>query len=211
MESSRKTVTTKNRLESDCWKNWAQGKTLLVWAGLAADGHITACFPGHLLQVWVESSATGHHTVRYFLSWAAVSLLGWLTDMSVEQLNTSLFLFSFFFPSPFPTCILKAGPECPLFNASGRVSACTFMWSWGMCNSVLNFKASHRFCCLHLANLWKWEMLTQQCFHRVRLQEAFSKLWLCILAVKLPVISAGVTQLNPQATLSEDDLYLKED
>lgn len=130
MESSRKTVTTKSGLKSDCWKNWAQGKTPLVWAGLAADGHITACFAGHLLQVWVETSATGHHTAHYFLSWAAASLLGWLTDMSVEQLNACLFLF---FPLLFPTWILKAGPECPLFNASGHVSACTFMQSWGMC------------------------------------------------------------------------------
>lgn len=136
-------------------------------------------------------------------------LTNWYVSWTAEYLSFSFFFF--FFLLLFPTCILKAGPECPLFNASWRVSACTFMWSWGMCNSVLNFKASHRFCCLHLANLWKWEMLTQQYFHRVRLQEAFSKLWLCILAVKLPVISAGVTQLNPQATLSEDDLYLKED
>ena len=82
----KKKVIMKSRLESAAGRTRPKGNSVgLSWS--AADEYVTAHFLGHSVQVWVEPSATEHQIGQYFFNWAAASLLGWLTDMSVEQLE----------------------------------------------------------------------------------------------------------------------------
>lgn len=67
----------KSRLQS------AAGRTALKEnsTGLrqsAADEHTPDYFPGHSVQVWLETSATDQETEQYFFKWAAASFV-WLT------------------------------------------------------------------------------------------------------------------------------------
>lgn len=47
--------------------------------------HTPDYFLGHSVQVWLETSATDSEIEQYFFKWAAVSLFGWLPDMSVNR------------------------------------------------------------------------------------------------------------------------------